>query len=147
MKCDMREIPEPLDDSKPVGWWLAGKCSFEGTVYLAIDHDDANATGRPIKSSSSAAMVVMSDRVLGIIKPDSRHDPAVWFAAPISEVQIDTAGTLGTFKKRPAKIQLKSDEWSVNFGEIALYYRHANRMQTGQEASFVNALGGKATAI
>jgi hypothetical protein len=143
MGCDIREIPEPLDGSKPVGWWLAGKCRFEGMVNLATDLDGTSATGRSVKSSTSAAVVVTSGSVLGIIKPDSRRDPAIWFATPISDIRVETSGTLGTFKKRPAIIQLKSGEWGVTLVEIGRYYRHANRMQTSQEASFVSALRGQ----
>lgn len=141
MRCDLKEIPDPIGGGKPVGWWLAATCDFEGSVQVASEQDGSEGQGRPIRSTASVALVVAEGRILGIVKPDSRNDPAVWFAAPLPSVRVEASGSQGVFKKRPSQIRLDAGPWSISVSEIARYYRNSNRMQTGQEASFLKALG------
>ena len=76
MRCDIREIPDPIGGGKPVGWWLAATGEFEGSVQVASEQGGSEGQGRPIRSIASVALVVADGRILGIVKPDSRDDPA-----------------------------------------------------------------------
>jgi hypothetical protein len=139
MRCNAQEIPEPMSTAKPLGWWIALAGSFAGSVGVESDGSD-RAQVRPIESAVSVAVAVTRDRVLGICKPDSRHDPAVWFAASIPPLTVNSFGSQGILRKRPTEIRLGCDDWNVTLSGVSRYFSHSKSHQTGQEASLLKAL-------
>lgn len=137
MRCDAKEIPDPLGNEKPVGWWIGGKCTISGSATAGTL--DGRIT--PVKMQGTVAVAVMSDRLLGIFSTDSKTDPAIWFSWSIPELHIETGGSVGIFKKRPSHIAVVRQDTTLIVAYVARLYRNINRSQSGQEQSFLNALG------
>ena len=145
MKCDGKEIPEPLDDSEPVGWWLAGDCTFAG---LLLPGGETDTLGDPTEGTmkGQAALAIGDGRVIGIMSPMSQAAAALWWSWPLLATEVSAVGTLGVFKKRPRVIRLDrnggidSDGDTLVLKIVSKLYRTAGRFQSGQEASLFEAL-------
>lgn len=137
MRCDAREIPEPLGNQKPVGWWIAGICTISGSASAGTP--DGPTT--PINKQGTVAVAVMPGRLLGIFSTNSKADPAVWFSWSIPELRIETAGSQGIFRKRPAQITVLGQDATLVLSDVTRFYRNINSYQRWREKSFLNALG------
>ncbi len=136
MRSDNRDIPTAVGDEAEVGAWIIGVCSFDGTVQRGDDEEQVTA-------SAPAAIAVAGARVIGILSPNGKSDPAIWWSTDIADAKVTSAGSQGMFKKRPSSVLLATSEWTVNFSEVAQLFRKSHRMQSGQEASLLEALGGQ----
>ena len=136
MKCDKKEIPELSSGTKPAGWWLIAGCHFEGRA----------ATGTPGPATDTtlqgtAAVAVGEGRLIGILGPNSKAEPALWWAWPLSSLKVETAGSQGLLKKRPTDMTLKGADGTFHLKEVSRLYRASGKFQSGQEGSFIKALG------
>ncbi len=133
MRCNQKEIPEAIDGGKEAGCWIAASCSFSGTV-------DADGTLQEVSATAPAAIAVTVTRVIGILSPNAADQPAIWWSADLAECRSAATGSQGLLKKRPASIAISFGDCRLNIADVAQLFRHSNRMQTGQEASLMQAL-------
>lgn len=140
MRCDAKEIPEPLDNAKPTGWWIAGECTISGSAHA----ESVTGASRAVNMRGTAALAVAQGRLIGIFSTNSKADPAIWFSWQIADLRTETAGSQGLFKKRPSEITINGPETTVVMSHVNRLYRNTNRYQAGQEGSLLSALGGKA---
>lgn len=139
MQCDAKEIPQNPDGTKPVGWWLAGRCLFTGTAATEV-FDSGLAEPQEVVVQGTAAIAVNRDRVLGIVSPDADDEPALWWAWQLSDLTIETSGEQGVFKKRPALIGLENGDGAIDIAVVSQLDRHSGSHKTGQEGSLLKAL-------
>jgi hypothetical protein len=145
MKCDGKDIPEPLDGSEPIGWWLAGDCTFGGSLSPVGETD---TLGDPVEGTmkGQAAIAIGDGRVIGIMSPASQTAAALWWAWPLSSTKITAVGTQGLFKKRPTAIRLDRNGGADAEGDtlilkvVTKLYRKSGKFQSAQEASLFEAL-------
>lgn len=137
MRCDAKEIPDPIGDEKPTGWWIVGLCVISGMANK--DTLDGDAT--PFKMQGTAALAVTEGRLLGIGSTNSKADPAVWFSWSLPSLRIETEGSQGVFKKRPTIITVQGPGAFIVMRDVNCLYRNINRYQSGQENSLLKALG------
>jgi hypothetical protein len=146
MKCDAKEIPEPLSGTKPSGWWLAGECTFGGKVRPG---GEADRLGEPQEGAmqGQAALAVCGDRVIGIMSPMTKTGQAIWWSWPMDTLAVSAVGSQGLFKKRPQALKLDhnggvdaSDGDTLVFKGVSKLFRDSGRFQTGQESSLFDAL-------
>jgi hypothetical protein len=139
MQCDSKEIPSPLDDDKPVGWWLAEVSSFSGKAASKVD-DGQLTKLQETRCAGTAALAVTSERMLGILSPSEVSTPAVWWSWSLPSIEVETDGELGLFKKRPRVLVLTCESRTVELASVSRLYRNSGRYQTGQENSLLSAL-------
>jgi len=145
MTCDKKEIPEFLSRSKPKGWWLVGDARFEGSLHRGGE-TAALQQAEPMGLQGLAAIAIGEGRVIGILAKASVTEPALWFSWPESHTRVESIGSQGVVKKRPASILLRLDESVpdgpavLSLSEISQLFRHSNSVQHGREASFLKAL-------
>ena len=137
MRCNSKEIPDPLGDEKPVGWWIAGTCTISGSASAGTP----DGVTVPINMQGTVALAVMPDRLLGIFSTNSPTEPAIWFSWPTSQLHIETAGSQGVFKKRPVQITVRGQNATLTLSDVNRLYRNSNSYQSGQENSFLSAVG------
>lgn len=140
MRCDAKEIPDPLGDEKPIGWWIAGVCTFSGSASAGTP--DGSTT--PVSMQGTVALVVMPGRLMGIFSTHSNADPAIWFSWSIPSLHVETAGSQGMFKKRPTHITVNAPGAVLVMSQVNRLFRSSNSFQSGQESSFLGALGATA---
>jgi hypothetical protein len=140
MRCDAKEIPDPLGNEKPTGWWISATCTVSGSAGTGTPDGDTTS----VSMKGTAALAVVQGRLLGIFSTNSKAEPAVWFSWSISALHIDTAGSQGMFKKRPTQITVKGPGSTLVMSQVSRLYRATNRYQPGQEGSFLSALGATA---
>jgi len=140
MKCDSKRIPELTSGAKPTGWWLAERCQFDGA---ATAESDGGAIGASTNTTlqGTAAVAVGEGRLIGILSPNGDGESSLWWTWPLSDIQVETASSQGFLRKRPTEITLKAADGTLRLAEVARLYRHSGSYQTGQEASFLKALG------
>jgi len=137
MECDAQEIPSPRGGSKPIGWWLAERSSYQG----AADEADTQLKGlQPTTCEGTAALAVTAERVFGIVSPNDETTPAVWWSWSLSALDVETAGSQGFLKKRPVAITLTLEGGTIELSAVSRLYRNSGRYQTGQEGSLLKAL-------
>jgi hypothetical protein len=140
MRCDAKEIPDPLGSEKPTGWWISGECTVSGSASKgALDGETT-----PVNMRGTVALAVVAGRLLGIFSTNSKADPALWLSWSISALHIETAGSQGMFKKRPSRITVKGPDSVLVMSHVGRLYRNTNRLQQGQEGSLLGALGSPA---
>lgn len=135
MRCDSREIPDPLAAGEPRGWWIAAM-AFAQEGYTT----DPNV-GLPTHQGICALTVAPSS-FHAILAPQAATAPAVWVSADLSSLQVEASGTQGLFRKRPSLVEISApkDGWSLSLAMVSRLYRASNRFQNGHEASLVEAL-------
>ncbi len=146
MKCDAKEIPRPLDEAKPVGWWLAGDCTFGGS---ALRKGQAGALGAPQQGTlkGQAAMAVCANRIIGILSPASAAGPAIWWSWPLGDLDVGASGSQGIFKKRPQALKLDRDGGidgasgdTIILKSVVKLLPSSKKFQSGQEGTLLAAL-------
>jgi hypothetical protein len=147
MRCDGKDIPEAVSGVKPDGWWLIGECIFGGTAAPGGESGTLGAPGDAVVRGT-AVLAVGEGRVIGIVSPNDVAEPALWWAWPLAEISVETVGTQGLIKKRPAGIKVhrgggvEGDGDSLAFKDVSRLFRSGGgRYQTGQEQSLLAALG------
>lgn len=140
MRGDAKEIPDPLGNEKPIGWWIVGVCTMSGSARVgALD-----GVSTPVNMQGTAALAIVQGRLLGIFSTNSKADPAVWFSWSIPSLHIEAAGSQGLFKKRPTQITVSGPDATLVLSQVNRLYRNSNSYQSGQENSFLGALGATA---
>jgi len=145
MKCDSKELPEPLDGSEPVAWWLIGICTFAGSL---LPGGESDTLGDPVEGTmkGQAALAVDDGRVIGIMSPKSPAAAALWWAWPLASTEVTAVGTEGVFKKRPSVIRLDRNGGAEAEGDtlvlnmVSKLQRKSRSIQSTQEASLFEAL-------
>jgi len=140
VKCDKKEIPELSSGTKPAGWWLMAGCHFEGRAATGGETGTLGAA-TDTNLQGTAAVAVGEGQFIGILSPNSKAEPALWWAWPLSSLKVETEGSQGLFKKRPTDITLRGADGTFHLTEVSRLYRNSGNFQTGQEASFLRALG------
>lgn len=135
MRCDAREIPDPLAPGEPRGWWLAGLAVVR-QGYTADPEEKLPA------QQGLCALVITPAAVHAIVTPKAVSEPAIWLSAHLGSLRVQATGTQGLFKKRPEMVEIGAPEdgWSLTLAMVSRLYRSSNRAQSGQEASLVEAL-------
>lgn len=135
MRCDAREIPDPLAAGEPRGWWLAG-------MAFAQEGYSADPNTKLPTHQGLCALVVTPTSFHAIVAPQAVAEPAVWMAAGLCSLRVETSGSQGFFTKRPKLIEISAPEdgWSLSLAMVSRLYRSSNRAQSGQEGSLVDAL-------
>lgn len=135
MRCDSREIPDPLADGEPRGWWLSAMAFVQEGV--TSDPDVKLPTHQGI-----GALVVTPQSFHAIVAPQAASAPAAWVSAPLGSLQVAASGSQGLFKKRPEMVEIAApgDGWSLTVAMVSRLFRSSNRAQSGQEASLLEAL-------
>jgi hypothetical protein len=147
MKCDSKEIPLAASGAKPEGWWLVEGCMFAGS---ATPGGEKGTLDKPVlaRIEGTAALAVVEERLIGIVSPNSAGEPALWWSWPLSTIKVETVGTQGLFKKRPASIRLDrdggvdADSDTLALKGVVRLFRNSGRAQPGQEESLLKALRG-----
>jgi hypothetical protein len=146
MRCDAREIPDPLGGPPPVGWWVVGLCTFGGTAETG----EEGSPGEPFSGvvKGTAALAVAAGRVIGIASGSSPSSPALWWSWDLSAAKATAAGSTGLMKKRPNAIQLDlnggvdGDGDTFVFKAVSRLDRQTSRAIRSEEGSLLAALGG-----
>jgi hypothetical protein len=119
--------------------------------WLGVGAFAGRADGRDVAVIGTCALTLAGERILGILDADDdvrrlfgmAGDPqekqTVWFAAPRTGVEVTTEGQRGLFSKRPALIQIKTEEWDLHLREI----RALSRACTPATAFKHNSGGGQ----
>jgi hypothetical protein len=143
VSCDDKEIPTLIDGAPPQGWWIVGECTFAGS--FASDEPETPTTG---SFAGMAAVAVSDEKFVGIMSP-SGSGPALWWAWPLSASTVEVHGSQGIVKKRPGKLAVHraggvdADGDSVVLHIVGRLYPSMGSVQSKQEASLLNALGGQ----
>jgi hypothetical protein len=139
MRCDAKEIPDPVGGAKPDGWWIATTAMYTGK---ATPGGESGALGEPraVEVGGTAALAVGGGRLLGILTPKSVAEPAIWLSWPLAELNVEGAGVQGTFRKRPKVIKLTGPDGLLELLAVLRLYRNSGAAQPGQEGSLMKAL-------
>ncbi len=138
MRCDKKEVPEPLAGPEPSGWWVA-LSTFRGQARAGGETKQLGDLVS-ITAQGVVALAVAGRRLLGIVSPDTSTAPAIWFASSISALRIESSGSQGVFKKRPTDIRLSTREWTLELAQVNRIFRPSNMIQYGQEGSLLTAM-------
>lgn len=158
MKCDKKEIPDPLTPaasylgkerreltlrdvvsakSNQTRWMAVGR--FTGTAVSAgegaVEEVSAGPTGLAM------AIVETERRLLGIISPDDRREPAIWLAWPLDTLAVTTEGSQGMLRKRPRMVAISAFGARLELIEVSRMRNDKSSYSTGQEVAFLRALG------
>lgn len=142
MQCNAKEWPDPVEDIKPEGYWIAASGEFNGNLpWQNPDREPLTSLGGP------TAFAITKSTCYAIMAPDAVADPAGWFSVPLKSLTVTSSGAQGLFKKRPTSIEISADGWTVRVTDVARLFRPSNRsraasFQMGQEASLISALRG-----
>lgn len=142
IRCDDKEIPEPVDDIKPQGWWIAADCTFTGTAW-AQDRAGRRSGTMTTKAHGTAALVVAGGRLAVIVSPAATTEPAIWIATAASTLNHEHHGSHG-LSGPPGQIDLAGEGWRLELGEVSRLFRHTKTYQTGQERPLLEALAAAA---
>jgi hypothetical protein len=157
MKCDGKEIPDPLEPAasylgkEQLTWkdvvgaksnqsrWIAvgsftGKARMPGTASV---ESIATGPGQPV----AMTIVETEDRLLGILGPDDQSQAAIWWAWPLDALAVQTEGVQGTFRKRPRRVSIGAFGSQVDLLEISSVRNDKSSFTMGKEAAFLKALG------
>jgi hypothetical protein len=156
MACDAKEIPRPLIGDPDSLWW-AHLCGFDG---MASPGGETGNVGEPEATQfdgtklggGKAAMAIADGKLLGILAPVDDGQPALWWAWPLSKLDIATSGSQGVFTKRPRTIELTGPTGWLVLGKVDKIYRSASRrdprgqplerLHGNEENAFLAAVGG-----
>ena len=94
IRCDDKEIPEPIDDIKPQGWWIVADCSFHGTAWTRNQAGVRNGTVT-VDVQTPAAFVVAGGRLAAILSPMATTEPALWLVTAASTLRQEAQGSQG----------------------------------------------------
>lgn len=135
MRCDAREIPDPLAAGEPRGWWLSA-------LAFAQEGFTTDPAVRLPTHQGLCALVVTPASFHAILAPQATSAPAAWVSASLGSLKVDASGSQGLFKKRPKTIEIAAphDGWSLTVAMVSRLYRSSNSAQSGQEASLLEAL-------
>jgi hypothetical protein len=155
MKCDNQEIPDPLKaaasylqkeklslkdvvgaKSNQSRWFAIGSFVGQARAAGSVDSESVDVHG-PV----AMTVVETEGRLLGILAPQDPATPAVWFAWPLAELSVETAGEQGTFRKRPRKVTVRSGKSSLELIEVAYVRNDKSSFTQKREAAFVEAVG------
>jgi hypothetical protein len=149
MKCgskgSSKEIPQTLSDTELEGWWLVEKCMFGGS---AVRGGETKKPSEPVEVliKGTAALAVGEGRIIGILDPMSTDEPELWWSWPLSTIKVETEGSRGLLKKRPAAIRLDrgggadADGDSLVLIGVNRLFPNSGRAQPWQEKSLLEAL-------
>jgi hypothetical protein len=147
MRCSAKEIPEPISGSAPLGWWIAAEAMFSGVAFTDWQSEPPS-NPRTLKVLNGTMAVAVADgRLLGIFSTNSLAQPAIWFAPPITGMKLELEGSQGVFKKSPKGIIFTTEHSEFAVLRVSKLWRGRSgnpkddRLQPGQMASFVEALG------
>ncbi len=134
--CDAKEIPELPGGERPAGWWILASTEFQGEATPQGTLSD------PVEVSLSgpAAVLIDKERLVGILSPNSVNEPALWWAWPLSALEVGMEGSQGFLKKRPTTIFIEHGEDILTISDVSRLYRNSGSYQSGQETSFFKAL-------
>jgi hypothetical protein len=140
IKCDAKEIPEFINGQKPAGWWLFARCQFNGR---AASDGETGTLGEVTDGSrdGTAAVAVGDGQLIGILSPNDKVHAALWWAWELNSLQIQSTGSQGILKKRPTEITITAADGTLEVNNVSRLYRNSGNYQSGQEASFLKALG------
>jgi hypothetical protein len=161
MKCDAREIPDPLT---PVASYL-GKERRELTLKDVVSAKSnqtrwmavGRLTGRAVTAGKDAvedvsagptgmamAIVETERRLLGIVSPDDRSESAIWLAWPLDTLAVTTEGAQGMLRKRPRIVAIDAFGARLELIEVSGIRNDKSSYSTGQETACLKALGALA---
>jgi hypothetical protein len=139
VRCDAKDIPEPLSGAKPVGWWLAAEASYTGSASTGGETPNIG-DAREVSVSGTAALAVAEGRIIGIVSADNRGEPALWFAWSLTQVAVQTTGSQGLLRKRPTTIEVRGTDGTLELMSISRLLRNMGSYHSGQEGSLLRAL-------
>lgn len=157
MKCDEREIPDPIT---PAASYLGTErkeltlrdvvsAKSNQTRWIAVGrfvgkarHDGQNAVEEVSPDPTGVAMVIVETegRLLGILGPDDPGEPAIWWAWPLNELTVEIEGQQGMLRKRPRQISIGAFGSRVDLVEVSSVRNDKSSFTTGREAGFLKAL-------
>lgn len=161
MKCDAKEIPDPLQSA--ASW--AGKdgarreLSFKDVVKASSNQTRWIALGMfvgqgrlagtdsiqevSVEGGAPVAMVVVEteQRLLGILGPKDPGAPAIWWAWPLAALGVTSEGTQGMLRKRPQMIALSAYGSRLELIEVCSVRNDKSSFTSGAEGRFMKALG------
>lgn len=161
MKCDAKEIPDPLQSA--ASW--AGKdgarreLSFKDVVNAKSNQTRWIALGMfagqgrvagtdsiqevSIEGGQPVAMVVVEteQRLLGILGPKDPGAPAIWWAWPLAALSVASEGAQGLLRKSPQMVSLSAYGSRVELAEVCSVRNDKSSFTSGAEARFMKALG------
>jgi len=140
IKCDGKEIPEFVNGQKPAGWWLFGRCEFDGHA-AAGEETGILGDATDTSSDGTAAVAVGGGQLIGILSPTDRSQAAVWWAWEVGSLQIQSTGSQGFLKKRSTDITITAADGTLKVKDVSRLFRNSGSHQSGQEASLLRALG------
>jgi len=140
MRCDRREIPEPIGDSSVVGTWFAIGIFRGAAVWTAALDYPAGGEGRSLSFMGALALIVTVERASGIVAPPSNDQPAVWFSLALGGLDVTQEGEKGIFTKRPRTIRLTGNGWTCDMSDVRRLMRSGRMMEARQELSLLEAL-------
>jgi hypothetical protein len=119
MRCDSKEIPSPLS-GEPATWWIAARCIFAAVPTPSEELPDE--AGGALLVEAPAAFCVSEGRLLGIVSPNDPASEALWWAWSLASTRVETSGTRGLFKKRPAAVVVhRGGGYEQDGGESAIF--------------------------
>jgi len=157
MKCDAKEIPDPLKAA--ASYLNAGRLTLKDVVKAKSNQSRWIALGRFVGKARNAstttteevateadqpiAMTVVETegRLLGIVAPRDNHASAIWWAWPLSSISVTAHGSQGTFKKRPTHVSLVAYGSCLDLREISYVRNDKSSFTPGREIAFLRALG------
>jgi len=160
MRGSGKEIPDQPEqwvqhqkrEHKPEGWWLTSGCYLEGSALPINDNDELEGPPQHVEiTGSTAALCIAHGRLFVIVRPNDETEPAVWIAATVSDINVETEGSQG-FRGRPKELTLTADHWNIKVVLVHRLYRRwdkkrmtesghlEERIQRGQEGSLLKEL-------
>jgi hypothetical protein len=143
-------IPYSELGAEAVASWFA-IAAFTGRA-APIDENDSSLNTRDVVLAGTCALTLVDDRLLGILDADDearqllgvsgapQPKQTVWFAAPRADINVTTTGEQGLFSKRPALIDIDTEDWTV----VLRHVSKLSRACTPEIALNHNSAGARA---
>jgi hypothetical protein len=139
MTGDEREVPSPLPPDSSVTYWF-GSGNITGTADL-LGEAESLKPGYEVGVIGHIALALSDKRLLGIVSSTEATGPAVWLAVNLEDLAITSSGTVGVFKKRPDRIEIRCSDWELRIGYVKSGDHASGPRKNGQELAFLSALG------
>lgn len=140
IRCDQYEVPMPRHGGGRVAdWWTAGKAQYAGPAARAIEDGQLIEPERAV-IEGTGAVVIASERILGIVSPDDYRLPALWWSWDLHSLRISTEGRQGIFPRRPRFVVAERHGAVIDIGMVSRLNRDSGRHRPGQEHSLAAAL-------
>jgi hypothetical protein len=126
-------VPQPASGARPAGYWSAeARLLAEGIEAPDVPSSAEEANGR-------ATIMVFEQRLVGVV-PATSSSRRIWFSVAANELQIETSGQQGLFRKRPTEISLSGEGFSLTLSDVDQLFMATQRYQAGRERALLQAL-------